>query len=45
VPELLTDVGGRVFTDIIEHTFEISRERSRLEVGDDGGDCPGETAG
>ena len=45
VPELLTDVGGQVFTRAIEQAFENPRGRLRLEVGDDGGDCPDEAAG
>jgi hypothetical protein len=40
----LDAVGGWVFTQRVEHTFEHSGRRSQLEVGDDGGICPGKAA-
>ena len=43
--KLLTDVGGQVFTHDIEQKFEKMGCGLHLEVGDDGGDCPEETAG
>jgi hypothetical protein len=45
LPELLTVVGGSVFTHAIEQTFEHGGEQGCPEVGDGSGACPEEGAG
>jgi hypothetical protein len=45
LPELLTVVGGPVFTHGIEQTFEHNGERAWSEVGDGSGACSEEKSG